>query len=115
MRYGKPTTAAKKIKKGFLEGAGWPFGRVLGDTGERPWNEANAEGVSAVASAGGGRPATLANNVRNHRRRVNMPRIEPRVVRRLENCSATETIASGSVSTCRLEQWTEAQRPTEKA
>ena len=60
MRYGIPTTAAKNIKNGVFEGLGWPFGRRGGPDGESPWNDANAEGVSDVASAGGGRPVTLA-------------------------------------------------------
>ncbi len=42
---------------------GWPSGRAPED-GERPWKEANAEGVRDVASAGGGRPVTLARRVR---------------------------------------------------
>ncbi len=61
--------------------------------GERPWKAAKAEGVSAVASAGGGRPVILARRVRSQRRRVKMPRIEPRVFRRFPNCSATEIMA----------------------
>jgi hypothetical protein len=55
--------------------------------------DAKAEGVRDVASAGGGRPVILATRVRSQRRRVKMPRTEPRVLRRLPNCSATETIA----------------------
>ena len=46
-----------------------------------------------MASTGGGRPVTLAKSVRSHRRTVKMPRIDPRVVRSVENCSATCTIA----------------------
>ena len=64
IRYGRPTTAARKIRKGFFEGTGWPFGRSVGPEGERPWNEAKAEGVSDVASTGGGRPVSLAMRVR---------------------------------------------------
>ena len=96
MRYGNPITAARKIKNGFLEGVGWPFGRREGPDGDSPWNDANAEGVSDVASAGGGRPVTLAKSVRSQRRTVKMPSMEPRVVRRVENCSATCTIAISS-------------------
>ena len=59
----------------------------------RPSKEANARGVREVESAGGGRPVTLAKSVRIHRRRAKIPRIDPRVLRRLPNCSATETIA----------------------
>lgn len=54
---------------------------------------ANADGVSDVASAGGGRPVSFAMRVLNHLRIVKMPRTEPRVFRRLPNCSATDTIA----------------------
>lgn len=49
--------------------------------------------MSAVASAGGGRPVSLARSVLSHRIKVKMPRIEPRVVLRFENWSATETMA----------------------
>lgn len=83
------------MKNGFLEGlggAGEPSGRVAGD--ERPpMKAAKAAGVREVASAGGGRPVSLAIRVRNHRMMVKMPSAEPRVFRRLPNCSATETIA----------------------
>ncbi len=89
MRYGNPTTAARNIKSGFFEGVGCPFGSREGPDGDSPWNDANAEGVSDVASAGGGRPVTLATRVRSQRRTVKMPSMEPRVVRRVENCSAT--------------------------
>ena len=58
--------------------------------------EAKAEGVRDVASAGGGRPVSLARRVRSQRRMVKIPRTEPRVLRRLPNCSATETIAEGA-------------------
>ena len=98
MRYGNPITAARNIKNGFFEGVGWPFGNREGPEEESPWNDANAEGVSDVASAGGGRPVTLAKRVRSQRRRVKMPSMEPRVVRRVENCSATWTIAISSHS-----------------
>ena len=80
------------MTKGFREGVGAPVG-FEGDDEESPWNEAKAEGVRAVASAGGGRPVTFAMRVRAQRRRVKMPRMEPSVFRRFENCSATETIA----------------------
>lgn len=80
------------MTKGLREGVGGAPGWE--EEGEvRPWKEANAEGVREVASAGGGRPVIFARRVRNQRRRVNIPRMEPRVLRRLENCSATETIA----------------------
>ncbi len=61
---------------------------------ERPRKEAKAEGVREVASAGGGRPVILAKKVRSHRRIVKIPRIEPRVLRRFANCSATEIMAA---------------------
>lgn len=92
MRYGRPNAARTKTRKGLREGEGeddW-FGA---EEGGRPRNDANADGVREVASAGGGRPLTLAIKVRSHRRMVNMPRIEPSVFRRFVNCSATETIA----------------------
>ncbi len=77
--------------KGFLEG----LGVVLpsGATRVRPSKRAKAEGVRAMASAGRGRPVSFAKRVRSQRIRVKMPRIEPRVLRRLPNCSATEIIA----------------------
>ena len=52
------------MTKGLREGVGGTPGRFeeLGE--ERPWKEANAEGVREVASAGGGRPVTLARRVR---------------------------------------------------
>ena len=102
MRYGNPITAARNIKNGFFEGLGWPFGRREGLVGDSPWNDANAEGVSDVASAGGGRPVTLAKSVRSQRRTVKMPSMEPRVVRRVENCSATCTIAISSPSSANI-------------
>lgn len=79
--------------KGFRDGAGVLLGFEEEGEDERPWKEANAEGVKAVASAGGGRPVIFAMRVRAQRRRVKMPRMEPSVLRKLENCSATETIA----------------------
>lgn len=84
--------------KGFLEGrggAGEPSGRTPapGPVEERPWKAAKAAGVRAMASAGGGRPVILARRVRSQRRRVKMPKMEPSVLRRLPNCSATEIIA----------------------
>ena len=83
--------------KGFLEGfggAGVPSGRVAGGPDDEPdINEANAEGVRAVASAGGGRPVSFAISVRAHRNNAKIPSTEPNVFRRLPNCSATETIA----------------------
>ncbi len=94
MRYGRPNAARTKTRKGFREGGGedeW-FGA---EEGGRPRNDAKADGVREVASAGGGRPLTLANKVRSQRRIVNMPRIEPSVLRRFVNCSATETMAAG--------------------
>lgn len=51
------------MRKGFLDGVGWPLGRREGEE-ERPWKEAKAEGVRDVASAGGGRPVILARRVR---------------------------------------------------
>ncbi len=66
--------------------------------GERPWKAAKADGVSAVASAGGGRPVILARRVRSQRSKVKMPRIEPRVFRRFPNCSATEIMAERAIS-----------------
>ncbi len=78
----------KGLREGVVGALGW-------FEGVRPWKEAKAEGVREVASTGGGRPVILARRVRRWRRRVKMPRMEPRVVRRVENCSATETIAAG--------------------
>ena len=83
------------MRNGFFDGVGWPLGRREGDEDESPWKEANADGVRDVASAGGGRPVIFAKSVLSHRRRANIPRMEPRVVRRLENCSATPTNANG--------------------
>lgn len=68
------------------------------DVEGRPRKAAKAEGVSDVASAGGGRPVILAKSVRSQRKRAKMPRMEPMVLRRLANCSATETIATEAVS-----------------
>ena len=82
------------MRNGFFDGVDWPLGRSEGDDEVRPWKVANAEGVREVASAGGGRPVNLAKRVRRYRRRVKMPRMDPRVLRRFENCSATETIAA---------------------
>lgn len=86
-----------KKRKGFLLGRGAddgePSGRNL-----RPSKAAKAEGVRAVASAGGGRPVIFAKRVRSQRRTVKIPRMDPRVLRRLPNCSATDTIATHSVS-----------------
>lgn len=31
-----PKMAARKMRKGFLDGAGWPFGKVAGEDDERP-------------------------------------------------------------------------------
>lgn len=95
--------------KGFFEGVGGMLG-FIDEGAVRPWKEANAEGVSDVASAGGGRPVTLAKRVRNQRRRVNMPRIEPRVLRRLENCSATDIIARRYVRAARPTEYVEENR-----
>ena len=95
MRYGRPKTAARKKKNGFLEGrggAGEPSGRVAGPE-PLPENAAKAEGVRAAASAGGGRPVSFANSVLSHLIMANIPSTEPRVSRRLPNCSATDTIA----------------------
>lgn len=64
IKYGRPTTAARKMRKGFLEGVGWPSGRTEDEEEERPWKEAKAEGVRDVASAGGGRPVIFAKRVR---------------------------------------------------
>ena len=81
-----------KKKNGFLDGRGGrgePSGAVAGS----PLKRAKADGVRDVASAGGGRPVTFARRVRAQRSMVKMPRIEPRVSRRVENCSATDIIA----------------------
>lgn len=92
------------MKNGLREGragAGLPSGKVAG--ADRPLKNAeNADGVSAVASAGGGRPVNFAINVLNHRINVNMPKTEPNVLRRLPNCSATDTIAWRSQHVCRI-------------
>ena len=73
-------------------GIGLPSGPIIGGSGS-PANLAKFEGVREVASAGGGRPVIFAKSVRIQRRRVKIPRMEPKVVFRVENCSATETIA----------------------
>ena len=86
-----------KNKNGFLLGFGAVDEEPSGSS-FRPSNDAKAPGVSAVASAGGGRPVILANNVRNHLKTVNIPNIEPSVFLKLPNCSATETIAKKSQS-----------------
>ena len=87
---------------GFLDGRGGsgdPSGSVAGTPEDEPdMNEAKADGVNAVASAGGGRPASFAKRVLSHRINVNMPRTDPSVFRRLPNCSATETMAEKGVS-----------------
>ena len=99
IRYGRPKTARRKTRKGFLEGRGGEAGEPSGfGGGVRPWKAKNAEGVRDVASAGGGRPVTRARRVRSQRRRVKMPRMEPRVCRREDNCSATDTMAVGGFS-----------------
>lgn len=98
IKYGKPKTARMNIKNGLREGrvgAGLPSGNVVG--ADRPLKNAEkADGVSAVASAGSGRPVNFAIKVLNHRINVKMPRTEPNVLRRLPNCSATDTIAKES-------------------
>ena len=79
--------------KGFFDGLGGrgdPSGRVVG----LPANFANADGVNEVASAGGGRPVTFAINVLIHLIKVKIPKTDPKVSRKFENCSATETIAN---------------------
>ena len=81
------------MTKGLREGVAGVPGCELRDEEVRPWKEANADGVSEAASTGGGRPVIFARRVRIQRRMVKMPRMEPRVLRRLENCSATDTIA----------------------
>ena len=78
---------------GLREGVGDAPGCEEVEDEVRPWKDAKAEGVREVASAGGGRPVILARRVRIQRRTVKIPRMEPRVLRRLENCSATETMA----------------------
>lgn len=92
IRYGRPKAAARKNKKGFLLGrgelTGVPSGRNF-----LPSNLAKALGVNAVASAGGGRPVSFANNVLIQRSMANIPSIDPRVFLRFPNCSATDTIA----------------------
>lgn len=80
------------MTKGLREGVGGAPGWEE-DEEVRPWKAAKADGVREVASAGGGWPVILASRVRSQRRRVKMPSMDPRVFRRLENCSATETIA----------------------
>lgn len=79
-----------KKRKGFLDGRGGelPSGRIL-----RPSKEANAEGVKEVASTGIGRPVIFAKRVRIQRIMVNIPKMDPRLLRKFPNCSATDTIA----------------------
>lgn len=88
----------RNMKNGFLDGfggAGVPSGSVT--DGDCPLiKAAKADGVRAVASAGGGRPVILATNVLNHRISVKIPSAEPRVFRKFPNCSATETMAVSS-------------------
>ena len=97
IKYGRPKAARTKTRKGFLEGDGDGDVELFGaEDGGRPRKDAKAEGVREVASAGGGRPVIFANKVCNHRRTVKMPRIEPSVLRRFVNCSATATIAMES-------------------
>lgn len=81
-----------KKRKGFLLGRGGEAGEPSGRN-FRPSKEAKALGVRDIASAGGGRPVIFASRLRSQRRMVNIPRIEPRVFRRLPNCSATDTMA----------------------
>lgn len=78
-------------------GIGLPSGPIIGGSG-KPANFAKFEGVREVASAGGGRPVILARSVRIHRRRVKIPKMLPRVVFRVENCSATETMAEDALA-----------------
>lgn len=93
IRYGRPKAAARKKKNGFLLGRGGLTG-VPSGRNFFPSNFAKALGVKAVASAGGGRPVSLAKRVLIHRSIANMPRIDPSVFLRLPNCSATDTIAT---------------------
>ena len=83
---------------GFLDGRGGvgePSGSVVGVRARLPdRKDAKAAGVREAASAGGGRPVILANRVRIHRIMAKIPRTEPRVLRRLPNCSAIETMAT---------------------
>ena len=87
--YGRPHAATMKRRKGFLDG----LGRTGVPSGIVPVKAANLEGVSSLGDEGGGLPVTFAISVRIQRINVNIPRTEPRVVLRLPNCSATETIA----------------------
>lgn len=94
IKYGRPKAARTKTRKGFLEGDGDDDVKLFeAEEGGRPRKDAKAEGVREVASAGRGRPVTFANKVCSQRRTVNMPRIEPSVLRKFVNCSATAIIA----------------------
>lgn len=97
IKYGRPKAARTKTRNGFLEGDGDGDVKLFGAEEEgRPRKDAKADGVREVASAGGGRPVTFANKVLSQRRIVKMPRIEPSVLRRFVNCSATAIIAVNS-------------------
>lgn len=100
IKYGSPKAARTKTRKGFREGDGdgEDDDEFEAEEGGRPRKDAKAEGVREVASAGGGRPVIFANRVCNQRRTVKIPRIEPSVLRRFVNCSATAIIAIGSRS-----------------
>ncbi len=93
IKYGRPKAAARKKKNGFLLGRGGLTGEPSGRN-FLPSNLAKALGVSDVASAGGGRPVSLANKVLIQRRMANIPSIDPSVFLRFPNCSATDTIAA---------------------
>lgn len=99
-----------KKRKGFLDGRGGelPSGSIL-----RPSKEANAEGVREVASTGMGRPVIFAKRVRIQRIMVNIPRMDPRLLRKFPSCSATDTIAL-IVSKERFEECFDGSPPTKK-
>ena len=97
IKYGRPKAARTKTRNGFLEGDGDGDVKFFeAEAGDNPRKDAKADGVREVASAGGGRPVTFANKVLSQRRMVKMPRIEPSVLRRFVNCSATAIIAANS-------------------
>lgn len=99
IKYGRPNAARTKTRNGFLDGEGGDDVELFeAEEGGRPRKDAKAEGVREVASAGGGRPVTFANKVFSQRRTVKMPRMEPSVLRRFVNCSATAIIAIESRS-----------------
>ena len=83
------------MMNGFLEargGAGDPSGSEA-DPEPPERKEEKLAGVSAVASAGGGRPVIFASIVRIQRINVYIPSTWPNVCRRFPSCSALLNMA----------------------